>query len=112
MTNEKEWWKDDKYFVVTDMNEHGETTGERPNIEAIILEAERRGYEKAMKEVSEGVQFNRIGDLYASCPTCHEKHTIAGVKEEQFIIHVPKSFFDGQLTPCETYETNHFPITA
>ncbi len=79
MTNEKEWWKDDKYFVVTDMNEHGEVTGEGPNIEAIVLEAERRGYERAIEEVRDASA--------RSLMTIHPS-----VEPEPALI-IPKSFF-------------------
>ena len=84
MTNEKEWWKDDKYFVVTDMNEHGEVTGEGPNIEAIVLEAERRGHERAMEEVK-AASLGTVAVVVAP-----------GEETEEWVdaLAIPKSFFE------------------
>lgn len=72
-TNEK-WWEEPQYLKYDDFSGYC-----YPNAEAIIAEAERRGYERAMEEV------RRAADLAI---LAHGEDNI----EDVYIIH--KSFFE------------------
>lgn len=82
--NEKwwdEWLEDHNVYVSLNIKE---------DVQELISEAERRGYERAMEEVKEA----SASSVMTFAPS---------VKPEPVLI-IPKSFFEKQLTPPPTSE--------
>ena len=85
------WWDSSIYtYVDVDYDGESESVSNGYHIEAIVAEAERRGYERAMEEVKE-VSASSVMTLTPSV-------------EPEPVLIIPKSFFEKQLTPPPTSE--------
>lgn len=89
-TNEK-WWEEEKYWVQEADGssvypyENVYKLKRQQNIQAIVSEAERRGYERAMKEAREAV-IPTVDTL-----TLYSRQ---GQEETIDVYYIPKSFFE------------------
>lgn len=109
MTNEKEWWKDEAFYIITSMNEHGEVTGEEPDIEKIVAEAMRRGEMNAWSEAKKIIEERTPRELDADeydedteCSYCRNSDPDCGCEACESLGDAILGDIDAKLTSLKT----------